>query len=109
MWAITGATTAISTSGSNLITNWTSAQANYWNTLNAEVFTTGGQTMSFKHTKIKTASKPTFGIGFTPTGYLATYDVANDKILLRNGTTEFASGGDLTGVTARMTFFFPKV
>ena len=45
MWAITGATTAISTSGSNLVTNWTSAQANYWNTLNAEVFTTGGQTI----------------------------------------------------------------
>lgn len=75
----------------------------------SSTYTTGGQTMSFKHTKIKTASKPTFGIGFTPTGYLATYDVANDKILLWNGTTEFASGGDLTGVTACMTFFFPKV
>lgn len=74
----------------------------------SSTYTTGGQTMSFKNAKIKTASKPTFGIGFTKTGYLALYDVANDKVLLFNGTTEFASGGDLTGVVAYMSFYFPK-
>lgn len=45
MWAITGASQAISQSGNNLITNWNASQANYWNTLNAEVFTSGGQTI----------------------------------------------------------------
>ena len=74
----------------------------------SSTYTTGGQVMSFKHAKIKTGSLPTFGIGFSATGHLAVYDVANNKILLWNGTTEFASGGDLTGVTACMTFFFPK-
>jgi hypothetical protein len=71
-------------------------------------YTTGGQVMSFKNTKIKTASLPTFGIGFSAAGHLAAYDVANNKILLWNGTTQFTSGGDLTDVTACMTFFFPK-
>ena len=74
----------------------------------SSTYTTGGQTLSFKNAKIKTASKPTFGIGFTKTGYLALYDVANDKVMLWNGTTEFASGGDLTGVVVYMSFFFPK-
>lgn len=74
----------------------------------SSTYTTGGQTLSFKTAKIKTKAKPTFGIGFTKTGYLALYDVVNNKVLLFNGTTEFASGGDLTGVVAYMTFWFPK-
>ena len=45
MWAITGANQAISQSGSNLVSNWTASQASYWSTLNAEVFTSGGQTI----------------------------------------------------------------
>lgn len=45
MWAITGVNEAISQSGTSLITNWTTAEANYWTTLDAEVFTAGGQTI----------------------------------------------------------------
>ena len=44
-WAITGATQAVQQSGSNLITNWTAGQADYWNQLDAQVFTAGGQTI----------------------------------------------------------------
>lgn len=44
-WAITGATQAVQQVGSNLVTNWTTAQANYWSQLDAEVFTSGGQTI----------------------------------------------------------------
>lgn len=74
----------------------------------SSTYTTNGQNLSFKHPKIKTAALPTYGIGFTETGHLAVYDVTNDKVLLWNGTTEFSSGGDLTGVIAHMIFFFPK-
>lgn len=45
MWAITGINEAISQSGTSLITNWTTAEASYWTTLDAEVFTAGGQTI----------------------------------------------------------------
>lgn len=45
MWAITGASEAISQTGSSLVTNWTTAEANYWTTLDAEVFTAGGKTI----------------------------------------------------------------
>ena len=74
-------------------------------------YTTNGETVDWTTSytqKIKTRSKPTFGIGFTLTGYLAVYDVANDKVMLWNGTTEFTNGASLVGVTVYMTFFFPK-
>lgn len=74
----------------------------------SSTYDTGGQTLSFKHIKIKTKSKPTYGIGHASNGALCQYDVANDKVLLWNGTTEFANGGSLTGVTLQMTFWFPK-
>lgn len=45
MWSITGASQAISQSGANLVTNWTTAESNYWTTLDAEVFTAGGKTI----------------------------------------------------------------
>lgn len=45
MWAITGANSAISQSGTNLVTNWTTSEASYWTTLDAEVFTAGGKTI----------------------------------------------------------------
>lgn len=71
-------------------------------------YDTGGQTLSFKHQKIKTKSKPTFGIGYASNGALATYDIANNKVQLWNGTTEFSNGGSLTGVSIQMSFWFPK-
>lgn len=71
-------------------------------------YDTGGQTLSFKSQKIKTKSKPTYGMGFTKTGYMAVYDKANDKVMLWNGTTEFSNGGSLTNVVVYMTFWFPK-
>jgi len=72
-------------------------------------YTTGGDAMSFKHTAIKTKAKPKFGMGVASNGATAIYDVANDKILLWNGTTQFSSGGSLTGVTIIMSFYFQKV
>ncbi len=71
-------------------------------------YTTGGDAMSFKHVKVKTKSKPTFGMGVASNGATAFYDVANNKITLWDGTTQFASGGSLTGVTLDMSFWFPK-
>lgn len=44
-WAFTGATQAVIQSGGVLQTNWTAAQANRWNQLDAEVFTAGGKTI----------------------------------------------------------------
>jgi hypothetical protein len=72
-------------------------------------YTTGGETLSFLNGKIKTQSKPTFGMGYTTAGWLAVYDTANDKVMLWNGTTQFSSGGNLSGITVYMTFWFPKV
>lgn len=71
-------------------------------------YTTSGDTLSFKHAKIKTRSKPSFGMGVASNGASAIYDKANDKVLLWDGTTQFASGGSLTGVSVVMTFWFPK-
>lgn len=71
-------------------------------------YTTNGDAMSFKHRAIKTKAKPKFGIGVASNGASAIYDVANNKILLWDGTTQFASGGSLSGVTIAMQFFFPK-
>lgn len=42
---ITGVSTSISQSGQNLIANWSQAQANKWNQIEAEVLTSGGQTV----------------------------------------------------------------
>jgi hypothetical protein len=42
---ITGVSTSISQSGQNLIANWTTAQAYKWNQIEAEVLTSGGQTI----------------------------------------------------------------
>ncbi|MCB1602462.1 MAG: DUF1983 domain-containing protein, partial [Xanthomonadales bacterium] len=42
---ITGVSTSISQSGENLIANWTTAQANKWSQIEAEVLTAGGQTI----------------------------------------------------------------
>lgn len=74
-------------------------------------YATGGNTVDWTTSltqKIKSNKAPTFGIGFTLTGYLAVYDVANDKVMLWNGTTEFTNGASLVGVTVYMTFFFPR-
>jgi hypothetical protein len=71
-------------------------------------YTTGGETVTWKNAKIKTAKKPTFGMGFTTAGWLAVYDVANNKVMLWNGTTQFSSGGSLTGITVYMSLYFPK-
>lgn len=45
MWAMTGATEALQQQGGTVQTNWNAAQANWWNTLQSEVFTAGGQTI----------------------------------------------------------------
>lgn len=71
-------------------------------------YTTGGDVMSFKHIKVKTKAKPTFGIGVASNGATVFYDVTNDKIQLWDGTTQFASGGSLTSVTLDVSFWFPK-
>lgn len=42
---ITGVSTSISQSGENLIANWTQAQATKWSQIEAEVLTSGGQTI----------------------------------------------------------------
>lgn len=42
---ITGVSTSISQSGENLIANWSQAQANKWNQIEAEVLTSGGKTI----------------------------------------------------------------
>ena len=42
---ITGVSTSISQSGENLIANWTTAQADKWSQIEAEVLTSGGQTI----------------------------------------------------------------
>ena len=42
---ITGVSTSISQSGENLIANWTTAQATKWSQIEAEVLTSGGQTI----------------------------------------------------------------
>ncbi len=42
---ITGVSTSISQSGQNLIANWTQAQATKWSQIEAEVLTSGGQTI----------------------------------------------------------------
>lgn len=74
----------------------------------SSTYATGGQTVSWKHVKIKSSEDPTFGIGYTTAGYLAIYNVATDKVSLWNGTTEFSNGGSLTGVSIRMSLYFPK-
>lgn len=71
-------------------------------------YDTGGQTVSWKKQLIKSRRKPTFGTGYTTSGYAAIYDVANNKVKLFNGTTEFSNGGSLTGVSIRMSLTFPK-
>ena len=45
IWSITGATQALSQDGTQIVTNWTSAQADRWSTLQAEVFGSGGNTI----------------------------------------------------------------
>ena len=71
-------------------------------------YATGGQTMSWKKIQIKSSENPTFGIGYSTAGWLAIYDVANDKVSLWNGTTEYGNGVSLAGVTVRMSLHFPK-
>lgn len=74
----------------------------------SSTYTPGGQVLSFLNQKIKTTAEPLFGMGYTTAGYTAIYDAANNKVSLWNGTTEFASGGDLTGIVVYMSFWFPK-
>lgn len=74
----------------------------------SSTYTTGGQAVSFKHPKIKTKAKPSYGIGFSKAGWMAVYDVANNKVMIWNGTTEFGSGADVSSVVLYMTFWFPK-
>lgn len=45
MWAMTGTSNALIQTGGTVQTNWNWAQANWWNTLQAEVFTSGGKTI----------------------------------------------------------------
>ena len=101
MWAITGATTAISTSGSNLVTNWTSAQANYWNTLNAEVFTTGGQTiraaLSQEASTRATQTGQLYGqytVKIDTNGYVAGFGLASESNIAGGSTSSFVIRAD---------------
>ena len=101
MWAITGATTAISTSGSNLVTNWTSGQANYWNTLNAEVFTTGGQTiraaLSQEASTRATQTGDLYGqytVKIDTNGYVAGFGLASSSSTAGVGTSSFVIRAD---------------
>lgn len=101
MWAITGATTAISTSGSNLVTSWTSGQANYWNTLNAEVFTTGGQTiraaLSQEATVRATQTGELYGqytVKIDTNGYVAGFGLASSSSTAGVGTSSFVIRAD---------------
>lgn len=101
MWAITGATTAISTSGSNLITNWTSGQANYWNTLNAEVFTTGGQTiraaLSQEASTRATQTGQLYGqytVKIDTNGYVAGFGLASESNIAGGSTSSFVIRAD---------------
>lgn len=45
IWSITGATEALSQVGTEIVTNWNSAQATAWSTLQTEVFGSGGNTI----------------------------------------------------------------
>lgn len=45
IWAMTGANNALVQTGGAVSTNWTATQANWWNTLQSEVFTSGGKTI----------------------------------------------------------------
>lgn len=45
IWSITGATEALSQVGAEIVTNWNSAQATAWSTLQTEVFGSGGNTI----------------------------------------------------------------
>jgi len=45
MWAAVGVNNALIESGGSVSTNWNGAEANMWNQLQAEVFTSGGQTI----------------------------------------------------------------
>jgi hypothetical protein len=101
MWAITGATTAISTSGSNLVTNWTSGQANYWNTLNAEVFTTGGQTIRAALSQEATVRASQTGelygqytVKIDTNGYVAGFGLASSSSTAGVGTSSFVIRAD---------------
>lgn len=77
----------------------------------AGTYTTGGDDAStlFKDDTVKVRSYPKSGFGITPTGYSLYLDTTNKKISLWNGSTEFSSGGSLTGVTAAARFYFKKV
>ncbi len=101
MWAITGATTAISTSGSNLVTSWTSGQANYWNTLNAEVFTTGGQTiraaLSQEASTRATQTGQLYGqytVKIDTNGYVAGFGLASESNIAGGSTSSFVIRAD---------------
>ena len=101
MWAITGATTAISTSGSNLVTNWTSGQANYWNTLNAEVFTSGGQTiraaLAEEATVRATQTGELYGqytVKIDTNGYVVGFGLASESNIAGGSTSSFVIRAD---------------
>ncbi len=71
-------------------------------------YTTGGDALSTKVAKIKTKATPFFGHGMASNGATAFYIPATKKVQLWDGTTQFASGGALTGVTVTMQLLIPK-
>lgn len=100
-WAITGATQAVQQVGSNLVTNWTTAQANYWNQLDAEVFTAGGQTiraaLSQEATARATQTGELFGqwtVKLDLNGYVAGFGLASESTIAGGTTSSFIIRAD---------------
>lgn len=100
-WAITGATNAVIESGGNLVTNWTTGQANYWTTLNAEVFTAGGQTiraaLAEEATVRATQTGQLYGqytVKIDTNGYVAGFGLASSSSTAGAGTSSFVIRAD---------------
>lgn len=100
-WAITGATNAVIESGGNLVTNWTTGQANYWTTLNAEVFTAGGQTirtaLDEEATVRATQTGELYGqytVKIDTNGYVAGFGLASESNIAGGSTSSFVIRAD---------------
>ena len=100
-WAITGATNAVIESGGNLVTNWTTGQANYWTTLNAEVFTAGGQTiraaLAEEATVRATQTGELYGqytVKIDTNGYVAGFGLASESNIAGGSTSSFVIRAD---------------
>ena len=100
-WAITGATNAVIESGGNLVTNWTTGQANYWTTLNAEVFTAGGQTiraaLAEEATVRATQTGQLYGqytVKIDTNGYVAGFGLASESNIAGGSTSSFVIRAD---------------